>query len=98
VDGVLHLAGDAVALADLLVDGGRLASTLGAGADAFEGRDITATAVLASPAREALESLAGLLARESVRAAITRTYALDDAPRAFAEFSGTLGKAVVTAR
>src|SRR5206468_1991517 len=59
VDVVLHLAGDPVALADHVAGGGRFASLLNAGADLFPGRNITATAVIASPHRAVLESLAG---------------------------------------
>lgn len=96
VDAVVHAAGDGMALADLLVDGGRFGSTLGLGADQFEGRDIKATAVMAAPTEQALDALAKLVSNGSLRVAITRTYELEDVPRAIKEFAGTLGKAAVT--
>lgn len=95
VDAVLHFAGDGMALADLLVPGGRLASTLGLGPDQFAGRDLTAVAVMAQPTEESLERLASLVAQGALRVPITRTYSLEDAPRAFSEFPGLLGKAAV---
>ncbi len=95
VDAVLHFAGDATVLADLIVPGGRLATTLGLGHDQFAGRDLTAVAVMAEPAEPALNGLAAVVAQRLLRVPITRTYALDEVPRAFAEFAGTLGKAAV---
>jgi NADPH:quinone reductase-like Zn-dependent oxidoreductase len=95
VDAVVHLAGDGLALADLVVPGGRLASTVGLGPDQFAGRDLTATAVMGSPTEESLSRLSALVAEGRLRVPITRTYSLEDVPRAFAEFAGTLGKAAV---
>src|SRR5665647_2523249 len=80
---------------ELLVPGGRLASTLGLGPDQFAGRDLTAVAVMAQPTEESLERLASLVAQGALRVPITRTYSLKDAPRAFREFPGLLGKAAV---
>ena len=96
VDGAIHLAGDGMAVADLVRDGGRFASTLGLGQDAFEGRDIAATAISAPATEEALGALAQQVVDGSLRLAITKTYPLEDVPRAFQEFTGTLGKAAVT--
>ncbi|MBI3647601.1 MAG: NADP-dependent oxidoreductase [Actinobacteria bacterium] len=96
VDAVLHLAGDPQALADLVAAGGRLASTGGAGPDQFEGRDITATAVMGMPSEDALHALASLVADGSLRPAVSRTYQLDDVPLAFSQFTGLLGKAAVS--
>lgn len=95
VDAVLHFAGDGMALADLLVPGGRLASTLGLGQDQFAGRDLTAVAVMDEPAEVALNGLAAVVVQGLLRVPITRTYTLDEVPRAFGEFAGTLGKAAV---
>lgn len=95
VDGVIHLAGDPIALADLLVEGGHLASTLGVGPDAFEGRGIVATAIMAPSSKEALSAFAALVAAGSIKVPITRTYALEEVPNAIQEFAGALGKAAV---
>jgi|SRR5665647_69003 len=95
VEAVLHYAGDGRALADLIVPGGRLVSTLGLGHGQFAGRHLTAVAVMEQPSEEALDGLAALVVLGALRVPITRTYALDEAPQAFAEFAGTLGKAAV---
>ncbi len=92
VDAVLHLAGDAAALADLLAADGVLVSALGASPEQFEGRDVRAVALMATPTPESLDELASLLVAGSLRAPITRTYTLDEVPRAIAEFPGSLGK------
>ncbi len=86
VDAVLHLAGDAAALADLLAADGVLVSALGASPEQFEGRDVRAVALMATPTPESLDELASLLVAGSLRAPITRTYTLDEVPRAIAEF------------
>ncbi len=97
VDVVLHLAGDPVALADLVVGGGRLVSLLSPPADLFAGRDIVLSSVVASPVRPLLETLGGGVATGRLRVPVQRTYALGDVPRAFQDFAaGTLGKLVVT--
>lgn len=96
VNAVMHLAGDAMALSEYLVEGGRFASLLGAGPDAFPGRNITASAVVAAPDRTLLERLAGDVAAGRLQIPVMRTYNLADVPRALTDFSaGTLGKLAV---
>lgn len=95
VEAVLHYAGDGMALADLIVPGGRLVSTLGLGHGQLAGRHLAAIDVMEQPSEEALDGLAALVVLGALRVPITRTYALDDAPQAFVEFAGTLGKAAV---
>lgn len=97
VAAVLHLAGDAAQLADLLAPGGRIASTLGFGPDQLDGRDATATAVMADPNPAVLDRLAAHAASGALRVPITRTYPLAEAPQAIADFGvGAIGKLAVT--
>lgn len=93
IDAVIHFAGDGVALADLLVPGGRIVSTLGIGPDDFAGRNLTAIRVRADPAH--LAAVAELAANGGLRVPVTRTLTLDEAVGWFAGHSHTLGKSVV---
>lgn len=93
VDAIIHLAGDGVALADLLVPGGRIASTAGVGPEKFEGRDLTAIRANADAA--ALPTVAELAAKGALRVPIQRTYTLDEVPGVFAAWPHALGKSVV---
>jgi NADPH:quinone reductase-like Zn-dependent oxidoreductase len=97
VDAVIHLAGDAAALAGLLVPGGRFASTLGVGPEQLAGRDLTATSVMATPTADVLDRLAADAAAGRLSAPIRRTYQLEQVPQALADF-GTphVGKLAVT--
>lgn len=93
VSAALHLAGDPAAVAAVLTDSGRLASTLGFGSD----KDARAVAVMASPAPATLDRLAADAASGQLRIPITRTYALADVAQGLADFpAGTLGKHAVT--
>jgi NADPH:quinone reductase len=99
VDAVLHAAGDGIALADLLVSGGRFASTLGVGPDQLTGRDISATIVMAMPNPPMLADLAAAVANGSLRIPITKTYGFDQIGQALKDFgSGSLGKIAVAVR
>ncbi|GAA2296663.1 NADP-dependent oxidoreductase [Nonomuraea roseoviolacea subsp. roseoviolacea] len=96
VDAALHLAGDGPAVAALLADGGRLASTIHYVPDE-PGRDIKATAVMADPNRDTLSRLAADATEGRLRVPVARTYPLAEAPRALADFAGgTVGKLAVT--
>ncbi|MEU5274803.1 NADP-dependent oxidoreductase [Streptomyces asoensis] len=98
VDAVLHLAGDGAQLAGLLRAGGRIASTLGFGPDAVEGRDVTAHSVMADANPQTLAVLAADAASGALRVPVTATCPLEQAPDAFAAFgAGALGKLAVTA-
>jgi NADPH2:quinone reductase len=97
VDAVVHAAGDPNVLADLLRPGGRLASELGYGQDAAGARDVTATAVMSIPSPDAFAELGELAASGRLQVPISKTYALDDAPAALADFAdGKTGKLAIT--
>lgn len=93
VDAVIHLAGDGMQLADLVVPGGRFASTLGLGADELRDRPLQATAINHVPANDVLEDLAAQVASGKLRVPLSRTYELEEVPRAIGDFAkGSLGK------
>jgi NADPH:quinone reductase-like Zn-dependent oxidoreductase len=97
VDCAIHLAGDGAALAELVVAGGRIVSTLGLGPDAVGGRDVQATPVMTIPNSVTLGQLAEAVVRKELRVPITRTYAFDQAPEALKDFGqGALGKLAIT--
>ncbi|WP_217708389.1 NADP-dependent oxidoreductase [Nonomuraea rhodomycinica] len=96
VDAALHLAGDGPAVAALLTDGGRLASTIHYRPEE-SGRAIKATAVMADPTPDTLSRLAADAAEGRLRVPVGRSYPLAEAPRALADFAGgTVGKLAVT--
>lgn len=89
VDAVLHFAGDPSQLTGLLAVGGRLVSTVGFGHDQHP----AAVALVADPDSATLGRLAADVASGRIVVPITRTYALDEAPQAVADFlAGTVGK------
>jgi NADPH:quinone reductase-like Zn-dependent oxidoreductase len=93
----LHLAGDGMKIADLVADGGRLASTIGLTVDALPDRNLTVVPVMAHPDVATLDRLAADAVSGELQVPITATYPLDDAPQAFAGFgSGALGKLAIT--
>jgi NADPH:quinone reductase-like Zn-dependent oxidoreductase len=97
VDGVSR--GEAfMALAALLQDGGRAATTLGAAdVPALAERGVRATNVMGSPTAEKLASLAEQAASGALQVPIQGTFPLADADSAIRTFSaGTRGKIVLT--
>ena len=85
--------GDGPGLADLLVPGGKLASTLGVGPDAVAGRDVQATPVMTIPNPELLDGLAAAVVRGDLRVPRTATYRIDQVGQAVKDFgAGALGK------
>jgi NADPH:quinone reductase-like Zn-dependent oxidoreductase len=93
VDVIVHLAGDGPALAELLTDKGRIASTIGYGPDQHP----AATFIMAHPASATLDRLAADLAAGRITVPVERTYPLDEVPAAFDDFStGTRGKIAIT--
>jgi NADPH:quinone reductase-like Zn-dependent oxidoreductase len=93
VDVIVHLAGDAAALVQLLTEKGRVASTMGFGADQHP----AATFVYANPAEATLDRLAGDLAAGRITVPVGKTYTLTEVPAAFGDFAGgTLGKIGIT--
>ncbi len=93
VGAVLHFAGDASQLVGLLRADGRLVSTQGFGAD----RHPAAVALMADPDTATLARLAADVAVGRIKLPITRTYPLDEARQALADFpAGTVGKFAIT--
>jgi len=86
VDAVLPFAGDGPALAELLVAGGRFASTRGVGADQLAGKHVDVTSIMSVPTSEVLERLAADVAAGQLRVHIAHTYPLEDVPQALADF------------
>jgi NADPH:quinone reductase-like Zn-dependent oxidoreductase len=96
VDAVVHLAGDPVALANLIRSGGRFTTLLSTDAGQAPDRGVAVSATYATPHRAVLESLADDVVAGRVRVPIQRTYALADVPQAFVDFAaGTIGKLAV---
>jgi NADPH:quinone reductase-like Zn-dependent oxidoreductase len=89
----------ASALAALVRDGGRLATTQGtADVEGLATRTVRATNVVASPTLEKLAALAGPAASGGLAIHIQQTFPLADIDAALAAFSaGTVGKIVVVA-
>jgi NADPH:quinone reductase-like Zn-dependent oxidoreductase len=99
VEAALHLAGDGVAVADLVAPGGRMASTLGVGPDQVAAKGISATAVVSTPTKDALDELAASVVKGELRVPVTRTFPLDQAAQAMTEFTaGSLGKYSIAVR
>jgi NADPH:quinone reductase-like Zn-dependent oxidoreductase len=93
VDVVLHFAGDGETLVAALTEKGRLASTRGYGPD----RHPAAIFIMANPTGETLDRLAADVADGKLTVPVERTYALDEVPAAFDDFtSGTRGKIAIT--
>ncbi len=89
---IFHLAGDAGQLAGFLAPGGRIVSTLGFGPDQHP----SARPVRASPDAATLGRLAHDVIDGRLRVPVERTYRLDEAPTALADFAaGSLGKLAV---
>lgn len=97
LDAIAHFAGPGDVLADLVVPGGRIASTLGFGPDAVGGRDITVTAVMADPNPDTLRRLADDVASGVITVPVTATYPSEQAGQAYTDFTaGTRGKLAIT--
>ena len=89
VNAILHLAGDASALPELLAKDGKIASTLGFGPD----KHPAAIAIMASANEKTLDRLAADVAAKRIHVPITVTFTLDEVPAAIAAFHGDkLGK------
>jgi NADPH:quinone reductase-like Zn-dependent oxidoreductase len=97
VTAVVHAAGDVAALAALLSPDGHLVSALGATAEQAGREDITVTGVMAVAEPEKFAALLASVAAGTLRVPVARTYPLDQATQALADFSGhKLGKLVIT--
>jgi NADPH:quinone reductase-like Zn-dependent oxidoreductase len=100
VDALIDLVnrGDAFGpVADLVRDGGRIATTLGAAhVDTLTARGVTGTNVGGSPTHDKLAMLADAVDAGTLTVPIQRTFALDEAADALATFTaGTRGKIVL---
>jgi NADPH:quinone reductase-like Zn-dependent oxidoreductase len=73
VAAALHLAGDRQQIADLVADGGRLASTLSLTDEASPGRDLTVSTVQANPDDATLARLGADVASGAIRVPIATT-------------------------
>ena len=101
VDALIDLVNQAdgfAPLADLVRDGGRVASSLGAAEeDALAGRDISATNVMASADPSVMGRLADLVAGGELKPAIDAVLTLDETPAAIEQFTaGKRGKIVIS--
>ena len=91
VDAALHLAGDGSQLTALVRPGGRLVSTLGFSPEQAGERQLSVTAVMANPDAQTLARLAILATSSRLRVPVQATYALEELPRALADFTGGPG-------
>ncbi len=97
VTAVVHAAGDVAALAALLNPDGRLVSALGATAEQAGRDDITVTGVMAMAEPEKFAALLAGVAAGTLKVPVARSYPLDQATQALADFGGhKLGKLVIT--
>src|SRR5215213_3888384 len=97
VDAVLHFAGDGAQLGELLVPGGRLASTLIMSADQLPVPHAHVSGVFANPDTATLDRLAADVVAGRLRVPIQRTYQLDELGQAMADYTaGTRGKLAVS--
>ena len=96
-DVVLHFAGDPASLLAAVRDGGRFVSTLVGSPEQLPTEDATVIGIYANPDPATLDRCAASQGNGSTRVRIQRTYPLDQAPAALADFGGgTLGKLVIT--
>jgi NADPH:quinone reductase-like Zn-dependent oxidoreductase len=96
VDAVLHFAGDGAQLGDVLVAGGRLASTLIMSPEQLPLPNAQVSPVFANSDAATLDRLAAEVAAGRLKTPIQQTYALDQVGEAFAAFqAGTRGKLAV---
>jgi NADPH:quinone reductase-like Zn-dependent oxidoreductase len=99
ITAVVHTAGDAAGLAALLPPGGRLVSALGATPEQVGRDDITVTPVVAAAEPAKLSTLLADVACGRLKVPVTRTYPLERAADAVADFADhKLGKLVVEVR
>jgi NADPH:quinone reductase-like Zn-dependent oxidoreductase len=97
VEAVLHFAGDGAALGELLVSGGRLASTLIMSPDQLPVPNAHVSGVFANPDAATLDRLAAEVAAGRLKTPIQQTYTLDRIGEAFAAFAaGKRGKLAVS--
>ena len=97
IDAALHFAGDSAALGEVLVSGGRLASTLIMSPDQMPLPDAKVSSVFASSDAATLDRLAAEVAAGRLKTPIQQTFPLVQAGEALAAFSaGTQGKIAIS--
>jgi NADPH:quinone reductase-like Zn-dependent oxidoreductase len=99
VHAVIHLAGDASELVELVTDGGRFASSLGVGPEQLPDMNVQATALMAMPTAEVLGHLADEVLAGRLTVPVQHTYKLEDVPKAINDFAkGSSGKFAIQVR
>ncbi len=97
VDKAFHFAGDPATIAQVVRNGGAVASTLGATPEALGRDDITLAGIMAAATADKLAHLLALVADGKIRVNIEATVPLDRAHEALGLFTeGTLGKVLIT--
>ena len=97
VDVVLHFAGDPAPLIPVVRAGGVFASTMLRSADDVPAEGFRVASIYANPSPQTLDRVARNQAAGHTAVTVQRTYPLDRAADAFADFAtGTLGKLVLT--
>jgi NADPH:quinone reductase len=93
VHAVIHLAGDASELVELVADGGRFASSLGVGPEQLPDVRVQAVALMAMPKAEVLNHLADEVLAGRLKVPVQHTYKLEEVPQAIDDFAkGSSGK------
>jgi NADPH:quinone reductase-like Zn-dependent oxidoreductase len=96
IHAALHLAGDGLELTNLVVKGGRVASTLGLTQDHVGESDVQVSTIMAVPSTATLSRLAQAVVTGELRLPIQRTYPFAEVPEALNDFAaGTQGKIAV---
>jgi NADPH2:quinone reductase len=96
VDTVLHFAGDPAESATLVRPGGTFVSTRVGSPDQVPAENVAVVGIYAQPTPDVLDAIAADQANGAVTVHVQRTYRLDEAAQAMADFAaGTLGKLVV---
>lgn len=99
VDVVLHFAGDPAPLVPAVRAGGVFVSTMLRSADDVPAEGFRVASIYANPSPQTLDRVARNQAEGRTTVTVQRTYPLDRAADAFADFAaGTLGKLVLTTR
>lgn len=96
VDTVLHFAGDPADSAMLVRPGGAFVSTRVGSPDQVPAENVNLVGIYAQPTPDILDAIAADQANGAVTVHVQRTYSLDEATQAMADFAaGTVGKLVV---
>ena len=95
VDAIIHLAGDPAGLLAAVRDGGLFVSTLLQSPEQLPADRVTVVGIYANPDRTTLDRLTASVVA-GTRLEVQRTYSVDEATAALADFGGgTLGKLVI---